>query len=92
MVAKSNALINNQRSSVTEWTFEIGDATGKHKHEYDYIVVPMMDRELKIINDDGSIEVSKLFKGCSYFRNKGINHNVLNNNEYRFSFVEIEIK
>ena len=31
------------------------------KHEYDNIVVPMIDGELKIIDYDVSIEVSKLF-------------------------------
>ena len=40
--------------------------------------------------------VKKLFlnflKGASYFRNKGVNHNVINNNNYEYSFVEIEFK
>ena len=92
MLAKSNVTVDNQRARVTEWIFEIGGETGKHVHEYDYIVVPMMDGELKIMNEDGSTEVSKLVKGDSYFRNKGVNHNVFNNNQYQFSFVEIEIK
>ena len=92
MRAKSNVTVDNQRTRVTEWIFEIGGETGKHVHEYDYIIVPMMDGELKIINEDGSTEVSKLVKGDSYFRNKGVNHNVKNNNDFLYSFIEVEIK
>ncbi|MDG2473916.1 MAG: hypothetical protein P8M50_01390 [Paracoccaceae bacterium] len=44
MVVKSTT-IDNERVRLTEWVFEIGDQTGQHKHEYDYIVVPMLDGE-----------------------------------------------
>ena len=36
--------------------------------------------------------ISKLLKGDSYYRNKGVNHNVINNNNYEYSFIEIEFK
>ena len=52
----------------------------------------MLDGELKIINNNGEESISKLLKGGSYFRNKGVNHNVINNNNYEYSFVEIEFK
>jgi quercetin dioxygenase-like cupin family protein len=91
-MAKANLMINNERTRVTEWVFEIGEETGSHIHEYDYVVVPMLDGELKIIDQDGSTSVSKLFKGVSYFRSKGVNHNVVNNNNFQYSFVEIEMK
>ncbi len=91
MVTKSTT-IDTQRVRVTEWVFEIGDQTGQLMDEYDYIVVPMLYGELKIINGDNSIVVSKLFNEGSYLRNKGVNHNVINNNDFEYSFVEIEIK
>jgi quercetin dioxygenase-like cupin family protein len=91
-MAKANIMIDNDRTRVTEWSFEIGDETGKHIHEYDYVVVPMLDGELKIINHDGKEVISKLTKGDSYFRNKGVNHNVINNNNYQYNFIEIEFK
>ena len=53
---------------------------------------PMLDGELKIINHDGTETISKLTKGNSYFREKGVSHNVLNNNQFPYSFVEIEFK
>ena len=91
-MAKSNLMIDNDRTRVTQWIFEIGGETGQHTHEYDYVVVPMLDGELTIINEDGSESVSKLSKGISYFRNKGVNHNVINRNNFEYRFVEIELK
>ena len=46
-MAKANVMIDNQKTRVTEWTFEVGDETGQHIHEYDYVVVPLLDGELK---------------------------------------------
>ena len=47
----------------------------------------MLDGELTIINEDGSESVSKLLKGISYFRNKGLNHNVINRNNFEYRFM-----
>ena len=91
-MTKSTIMIDNSKTKVTEWTFAPGDETGKHIHEYDYIVVPMLDGVLKIINEDGSTSYSELKKGKSYFKKKGVNHNVINYNNFAYSFVEIEIK
>lgn len=91
-MAKAKVMIDNEKTRVTEWHFAIGDETGQHVHEYDYAVVPMLDGELKIINHDGEETISKLLKGDSYYRNKGVNHNVINNNNYEYSFIEIEFK
>lgn len=91
-MAKAKVMIDNEKTRVTEWVFDIGDETGQHIHEFDYVVVPMLDGELKIINNNGEESISKLLNGGSYFRNKGVNHNVINNNNYEYSFVEIEFK
>ena len=88
----SNIMIDNERTRVTLWTFKPGEETGQHIHEFDYVVVPLKDGQLKIINDDKSTTLSDLKKGISYFRNKGVSHNVINNNNYTYSFVEIEFK
>ena len=34
----------------------------------------------------------ELKKGIIYFRDKGVNHNVINANKFQYSFIEIEIK
>ena len=91
-MAESNVMIDNERTRVTMWSFKIGEETGQHVHEYDYVVVPMLDGELKIIDEAGSVSIASLSKGVSYFREKGVNHNVLNNNDFSYTFVEIELK
>ena len=91
-MAKSKVMIDNDRVRVTEWSFEIGDETGHHVHEFDYVVVPMLDGQLKIVDDEGNESISSLTEGNSYFRNKGVSHNVLNNNDFPYKFIEVEIK
>ena len=91
-MSKSKIMIDNSKVRVTEWVFDLGDETGQHIHEYDYVVVPMKDGILKIVNEDNSITFSELKKGISYFREKVVNHNVINANNFQYSFIEIEIK
>ena len=91
-MAESEIMIDNEKTRVTRWSFEPGEDTGKHVHEYDYVVVPMMDGSLKIVNHDGEVSYTNLSKGVSYFRQKGVNHNVINHNDFPYSFVEIEFK
>ena len=91
-MAKSDIMIDNDKTRVTRWLFEPGEDTGEHIHEYDYVVVPMKDGKLKIVNHDGKVSITELVKGISYFRSRGVNHNVINYNDFPFSFVEIEFK
>ena len=90
-MAKPTVLIENDKIKVTEWYFEVNDSTGPHIHEYDYIVVPMLDGELKILDKDNNETISKLTTGGAYYREKGVEHNVLNNNNFPYSFIEIEL-
>ena len=90
-MAKPNVLIDNDKVKVTEWSFEVGDSTGRHIHEYNYIVIPMLDGELRIVDKDNNETISKLSKGGVYYREKGVEHNVLNNNNNPYSFIEIEL-
>ena len=45
--------IDNERLRVTEWRFAPGAATGFHRHEYDYTVVPMTTGSLAITGPAG---------------------------------------
>jgi len=89
--AKAELQIENERVIITQWKFSPGAETGWHKHAYDYIVVPNMDGELLLENKEEEI-ITKLEAAQSYYRPLGIEHNVVNNNDYAFSFVEIELK
>ena len=66
-MAKSKVLIENDKTIVTEWSFDVGDSTGIHTHEYNYIVVPMLDGELKVIDKNNQEKISKLTKGGAYY-------------------------
>ena len=35
--------------------------------------------------------ISKLSKGVAYYRDKGVEHNVFNNNNFPYSFIEVEM-
>ncbi len=92
MKAVATVQVDNARTRVTEWRFAPGAETGEHIHEYDYVVVPGLDGVLRIVLPDGSESIAELQAGISYFREKGVHHNVINANAFEFSFVEIEIK
>ena len=83
--------IDNPRVVVTESRFAPGAETGWHRHEYDYVVVPLMDGKLLVKNKDGE-SVSELSAGKAYFRKAGVEHNVINASAGEFAFVEIQIK
>ena len=83
--------VNNERVTVTEWRFAPDAETGWHKHGHDYVVVPMMDGRLLLETPNGE-SVSELKCGKSYFKQAGVEHNVVNASGAEFAFVEIEIK
>jgi quercetin dioxygenase-like cupin family protein len=86
-----NKQIENEKVIVTEWRFEPGAETGWHRHNYDYIVVPGMNGNLLLETNEGE-RIAKLKEGQSYFRLVGVEHNVVNANDFEFYFVEIELK
>lgn len=85
-------LIENQRVRVTRWSFDSrGANTGWHRHEFDYVVVPLFDGELEIEDADGGRSVAKMEHGVPYFRNAGVEHDVINANDFACAFVEVEL-
>lgn len=90
--AKPTVFIDNPRTRVTEWRFAPGAATGWHRHDHDYVVVPLLDGDLRIATEGGAETVASLKTGVPYFRNVGVEHNVINANDYEFAFIEVEFK
>jgi len=84
--------LENEHLRVTEWRFAPGAATGWHRHAHDYVVVPVVDGELELVGPDGSRSRARLERGKSYFRNAGVEHDVINAGGGVMSFVEIELK
>ncbi len=90
--ATSKVFTDNERVRVAEWRFAPGAATGWHRHEFDYVVVSMLDGKLRIVTEGGAETIAELEKGVPYFRNAGVEHDVINANNYEFSFIEVEMK
>jgi quercetin dioxygenase-like cupin family protein len=90
--ARSTRLIENRRVIVTRWTFAPGEATGPHVHAHDYVVVPLATGKLRIVAPDGAASDAELATGVPYARNAGVSHDVINQNAFEVSFIEIEIK
>lgn len=91
MKATAHLQLETERVIVTEWRFAPGAETGHHVHAYDYVVVPVTSGTLRLEEPGGTREV-RLQTGVSYARSKGVEHNVINANDFEFSFIEIELK
>ena len=86
-----SVLIDNDLVRVTRWRFVPGAATGWHRHEHDYVIVPLTDGSLTLVEPDGERQ-SDLTTGVPYFREAGVKHDVVNADEHEFEFIEIEVK
>ncbi|MGE3291156.1 MAG: cupin domain-containing protein [Geminicoccaceae bacterium] len=84
--------VDNERVRVTEWRFAPGAATGWHRHEFDYVVVPMTTGRLLLEEPGGTARHAALRAGVSYAKSAGVEHDVINDNPFPFVFVEVEIK
>ena len=83
--------LENERVIITEWRFSPGAETGWHSHGYDYVVVPGLDGNLLLETKEDE-KTAELVAGQSYFRSAGVEHNVVNANDFEYHFVEIELK
>ena len=82
-------MISNDRFKVTEWRFASGAETGWHRHQHDYVIVPITTGRL-LLEEQGGNRYAELHTGEPYFRPVGVEHNVINANEGEFVFIEIE--
>jgi quercetin dioxygenase-like cupin family protein len=91
-MAKARAVSRGENGTVriTEWQFTPGDETGHHRHEYDYVVVPLYDGTLRLDTAQGA-STAELKKGIAYSRKAGVEHNVTNAGEQYLAFVDIEL-
>ena len=92
IAATPTVQIDNDKVRVTEWRFAPGAETGFHTHGMDYVVVPLGDGRLKLVDGKGVESFADLKHGVSYARQTGVHHNVINANAFEFAFVEIELK
>lgn len=91
-MAKAQAVqrVVNETVRLTEWQFAPGAETGHHRHDYDYVVVPLCDGTLRIVSAEGE-STAALSTGVAYFRKAGVEHNVINAGDAYLAFVETEL-
>jgi quercetin dioxygenase-like cupin family protein len=90
--ATATVQIENDRVRVTEWRFaKRGDNTGWHRHGFDYVVVPLFDGTLEIDLGGGERVTAQMQNGVPYYRELGMEHDVINGNDFECAFVEIEL-
>ncbi len=85
--------VDNDRVRVITWTFNgPGGATGEHKHEFDYIVVPVTGGPFDVVGLDGSTKRMDQVAGTPYAGTAGTEHDVVHAGDGETVFVEIELK
>lgn len=89
-MASSTTQIDNGTFRSTKWTIEPGDAIPMHVHEHEYVVVPLVNETMHVINADGSEIVADIRIGESYTRPSGAEHTVENRGTRTVVFVEVE--
>ena len=90
--ARPQVLIDNERVVVTKWSFEDGAETGWHRHGHDYVIVPLGDGTLIAEEPGGGTREAAMTDGVPYFREEGVEHNIINGSGRPYAFLEIEIK
>lgn len=91
--ARSTITIDDAQARVTTWTFEAaGDTTGRHRHKYDYVVVPVTGGTLVVTTPDGERREMTQQAGAPYRGIAGTDHTVTASSGETVCFVEIEIK
>jgi beta-alanine degradation protein BauB len=91
-IARSTKTVEDDRVRVTTLAFGDGDETGDHRHEYDYLVVPVTGGMFTVIERDGSTRELAQEAGVPYRGRAGTEHNVINASGRAATFVEIELK
>ena len=84
-------LIDNDRVRVSQARGGGRSHDGWHRHDHDYVIVPLSDGSLTLVEPEGDRD-SDLTTGVPYFREAGVEHDVVNANDHEFTFIEIEVK
>jgi beta-alanine degradation protein BauB len=91
--ARAHVSADDDRVRVTTWTFEgAGTATGQHRHEFDYVVVPVTGGTFRVVDLDGSEREMDQVAGAPYIGTAGTAHDVVSATDGPAVFVEIELK
>lgn len=89
--AQVDRQVDTARTRVTRFRLAPGATTGAHRHEYDYVIVPVTSGRLRVVAN-GQEVFADLASGVSYARPAGVEHEVFNAGTDEVVFVEVELK
>lgn len=90
-VGQQERLIDTPAVRVWRWTLASGHSTGQHRHEHDYVVVPITGGTLSVIDDAGGSTMMEQVAGEPYARQAGVEHEVVGADSRDVVFVEVEL-
>ena len=76
--ARGDVSVDDENVRVTTWTLAAGVAIGRHRHEFDYVVVPVTGGTFTVIDLDGSEREMEQVAGSPYLGTAGTEHDVVN--------------
>ena len=89
--ATAEVQLENADFKVTRWTIEPGAVIPMHRHEFEYVVVPMVTDTMTVVDASGAVHEAALVAGQSYSRPAGTEHQVENrSSSSAIVFVEVE--
>ncbi len=91
--ARSTVDADNDDVRITTWTFAAtGASTGQHRHEFDYVVVPITGGTFVVTDADGAVREMIQVAASPYLGVAGTAHDVASASPHEAVFVEIELK
>ncbi|PRI12337.1 cupin domain-containing protein [Leucobacter massiliensis] len=89
--AHAERQLENEFFRVTRWTIEPGGHIPMHRHDSEYVVVPLVTGTMRVVNADGGEFDAELVTGQSYTRPAGAEHRIENRGSAdAVVFVEVE--
>ena len=89
--ATGTVAIDNDLVRVTHWHIPVGGATGHHRHDHDYVIVPVSAGRM-LLKEPAGDRFFDLTPATPYFKTEGVEHDVVNAGDAPIHFIEIEIK
>jgi quercetin dioxygenase-like cupin family protein len=84
--------VDNEHVRVIEWRLAPGAATGWHRHGFAYVITPITAGQVLMVGPDHERVPFAMQPGQSYYRDAGVEHDVVNGPEGALVFIEMEIK
>lgn len=86
--ARATVQLEDGHIRVTRYDMAPGDRIPWHRHEHDYLVVPLVDGQVQVVAA-GGVTLQRAHAGQPYQRDAGAEHELVNG-AGSYSFIEIE--